>query len=1194
MRRLDKLNSAMCAAIFAAGVTQGQPIYGQANIGGSLRGTITDKTGAVVPGSSASLTNTDTGVVSNAAVNSAGEYSFPSVAPGTYTLVVTSPGFTTARYDRVIINLNQAESLPVKLDVGAANTVVEVTGEGEKVVTQETSVTGLFTDNQIKNLPLNGRDYSNLIYLSPGVTRSASGTGQGSGVVAAGTRPTNNNYLIDGSDNNSPVVPSGAVGASSGQIGAVPLDEISEFTVISTNGGAEFGRSSGAVVNVVTKSGTNQIHGTLFEFVRNPKLNTRQWFDPLTFKSALKQNDFGGRFGIPLFRDKTFMAGAYEGYRQRQSFTTTLVLPTTEGIAAITNQSLRALLAATFPAVSNGGTPVTAANFAARGIASTSQIVTLLNPLDGDTGFVRFDHVFTQNHQAFLTGSISNIVQSSGRTNAVPFAGVGQTQRPYHFVFGDNLAFSPHVLNSFRLGVQRQSLAFPGETPSAGLLASGSARTAGPFAGTAYSDSLASLNGVPNLNSLQGLYTGTGVSANFPQGRAENTLTATEVLTWIHGKHEIKMGAEVRRIQENGYFSATVRPSLTLNDTSFTNYITGAVSSESQRFYLSGSSNRGFRQFEQGYFVQDSWRATDRFTLEAGIRYDLYPAFGESRNIISNLFVLDANGNPRACTSLPFGPGMNNVALLDPKNYGLKAFCTDYNNVAPRIGFSYDVGGNGKTVIRGAWGYFYDRIFDNVYGNSRFNAPFTVSTTTFPAVYDGTQATGAAATLSTTGVYTATTVDPNIKQPYTQHFNLSIGRELDKNTSLTVGYVGSLGTKLLTTAYPNYGTTFPNSFRPTNQGNLVRLQSDINNGVIKGPFGSITNVQSNGSSNFHSLEVTLRRRQAHGFSGQVAYTFAHSLDTISDEIAGNTDSAAPPATYDNLLAPLLAPGSPCPANQVAPANFVAATISSDAVYTGAVQCATGNTSLTTAQAAVLFVNNYTRFRPNGSNYGDSSFDVRQRLAVNALYALPFGRGKAIGKDVNGFVDEVIGGWNLTTTVDTQTGTPYIINAGVDSNRDGNTNDRATLLTPGSDHNPGLVKSSPVYTNSQNGFNQTVSRFQCSQTLNATTRSRTCADGTGSITFNQGIGILDPRLRTGRGAFREPGIFNWDMEVFKTFRIYKESNLRFSVDAFNVLNHANFGVAQNTLTGTSFATSLAQRAISNTYSRQFQLALKYEF
>ena len=1172
-------------------------LYGQASIGGSLRGIITDRSGAVVPNSSASLTSSETGVTFNAPVNGSGEYSFPSVAPGRYTLTVSSAGFVSAKFENVVIDLNQAKLLPVTLQVGGSNVTVEVTAESEKIVTQETSVTGLFTANQIANLPLNGRDYQNLVYLSPGVTRAASGTGQGSGVVAAGTRPTNNNYLIDGVDNNSPSVPSGATGGSSGQIGAVPLDAISEFTVISTNGSAEFGRSSGAVVNVVTKSGTNQAHGTLFEFVRNPKFNTRQWFDPLTFKSALKQNDFGGRFGVPLMKDKTFMVGAYEGYRQRQSATTTLVLPTTEAISAITQPALKALLSATFPAVSNGGTPVTAANFSTSGIASTTQIVRILNPLDGDTGFVRFDQVFSDRNQVFLTGSISNIVQSAGQTNAVPFAGYGQTQRPYHFVLGDNMTFSPRVLNSFRLGVQRQSLAFPGEIPGAALLASGSARTAGPFVGAAYSSSLTSANGIPNLNSTLGLYTGTGVTANLPQGRAENTIVATDVVNWIHGKHEIKVGAEVRRIQENGYFSATVRPSVTLLDTTFNNFISGAVSNVAQRFYLNGSSERGFRQFEQGYFLQDTWRPTGRLTVEAGIRYDLYPAFGESKNLIANMFVIGSNGQPQACTSLPFGVGMTQVALVNAKQFGLKAFCTDFNNVAPRLGFAYDIGGNGKTIIRGAWGYFYDRIFDNVYGNSRFNAPFTVATTTFPTAYDGTQATGAAAAISTTGVYSATTVDPNIRQPYTQHFNLSLGQELDSNTSVTVAYVGSIGTKLLTTAYPNFGTTFPTSFRPTNQGNLARSQSDINAGIIRGPFSSITNVQSNGNSNFHSLEVSLRRRAAHGLSGQVAYTLAHSMDSISDEIAGNTDSAAPQATYDNLLAPYLAPGTPC-TSAVVTGQTTAATISADPVFTAAMQCATRNTTLTTAQAAQLFVQNYTAFRPNGSNYGDSSFDVRQRLALNVVYALPFGQGKMIGGNVNGLVNQLIGGFNLSSTIDTQSGTPFIVISGVDSNRDGNNNDRAVLLTYGSGRNPALVKNSPFYTNASTKFTQSISRFPCDPVtgaLDANSRSRTCSDGSGSITFNQGIGIIDPQQRMHRGMLREPGIFNWDMELFKNFRVYRESNLRFSVDGFNILNRANFGVFSNTLSSpTNFARASSQRSINNTYSRQFQFALKYEF
>ena len=238
------------------------------------------------------------------------------------------------------------------------------------------------------------------------------------------------------------------------------------------------------------------------------------------------------------------------------------------------------------------------------------------------------------------------------------------------------------------------------------------------------------------------------------------------------------------------------------------------------------------------------------------------------------------------------------------------------------------------------------------------------------------------------------------------------------------------------------------------------------------------------------------------------------------------------------------------------------------------------------------------FRPNGSNYGDSSFDVRQRLAVSTVYALPFGRGKAVGGNMNGFWDEVVGGFNLSSTIDTQSGTPFIVISGVDANRDGNTNDRAVLQSYGSERNPALVKNSAFYTNAASKFASSVSRFPCdpvSGALNTTTRSRTCSDGSGTITFNQGFGIIDPMQRMHRGTLREPGIFNWDMELFKNFHIYRESNLRFSVDGFNLLNRANFSVFSNNMSSpTNFARSTSQRQINNTYSRQFQFALKYEF
>ncbi len=1162
-------------------------IYAQANTGGSLRGTITDKTGAALPSGSATLTSVETATAFKADVNKSGEYQFSSVPPGKYTLVMDSPGFTEARYSDIVINLNQVETLPITMSITGTAQTVEVSVESEKIVTQETSVTGLFTENEIKNLPLNGRDYTNLIFLSPGVTRSASGTGQGSGVVAAGSRPTDNNYLIDGADNNDPVVPSGAAGSASGEIGAVPLDEVAEFSVISANGSAEFGRSSGAVINVVTKSGTNQVHGTVFEFFRNPVLDTRQWFDPLTSKTGLKQNDFGARFGLPIFKDHTFFAAAYEGYRQRSSSNQTLFYPSTELINTITDQTLKAMFQAFYPQVSNGGTPITSANYSQTNIGILSQSRAVTNNLDGDTGFVRFDQNFSDRHQVFLTGSILDGVYGAANSNVVPFSGYGETLRPYHFVLGDNFAVSPHLINTARIAFQRTAYAFPGEIPSAAVLNAGNARTQGPFAGQAYSPSLASLDGIPTVSSLNGLFGTMGTASNFPQGRAANVIVESDTVTWEKGKHQLKFGGELRRIQENGIFSNAIRPATTISDSSLASLDAGTIYNQTQYFYLNpNTSDRGFRQLEQGYFVSDTWRASDRVTLEMGARYELFPAFSESRNFISNAFLLDSNNQPETCTSLPVGtPAMANVVLINPTAYGKKAFCTDYNNIAPRLGFAYDVTGKGTTVFRGGWGYFYDRIFDNVYGNTRFNAPQVAPIVLSSGTFDGTQAS---ATISTSQVFTGTIIDPHLRTPYTQHFNLALSQQLDRDTSITVGYVGSLGKKLFATQNPNFGAAFPDAFRPTNQGNLTRSAGDISAGIIWPPFGNLSYRTSNATSDFNALEITVRRRPAHGFSGQLAYTFAHSLDSISDEIAGNTDSSSPQSTIDNFIAPYLSPGSPCSTAQVSAATLTSPSVTSASTYLGALQCATGNNALTMKTAAQLFVANYVRFRPIGSNYGDSSFDVRQRVAVNTVYNLPFGQSKLVGGNVNGFTNELIGGWNLSSTIDAQTGTPFIVTSGVDSNRDGTTNDRV-VLNSYSVRQPGLVKNSTLFSSPN------VSEFQCSTTaVNAISRSKTCTDGSGTITFNQGIGLIDPLQRMHRGVLREPGIFNWDMEVFKNFRVYREQNLRFSADAFNVLNRANFGVLGGTLTASSFARASTQRSINNTYSRQFQFALKYDF
>ena len=313
--------------------------WAQAATGGSLRGVVTDSTGALLKGATLKLTSPGTQAVRNQVANSAGQYSFVNIEPGIYTLEITSTGFQSAKYEKVTVILNETRELNVALATGGDNQVVEVRGDQASIVTLETQVGSIIDEQQIKELPLNGRDFQNLVFLAPGASRTASGTGQGSGVSAGGARPTDNNYLIDGGDANDPRVPSGSAGNSGSAISSVPLDAISEFSVITSDATAEFGRSSGGVINVITKSGANQFHANAWEFFRNSVLNTRNFFNPVGFKSPFKQNQFGFWAGGKVITDRLFFSVAYEGFRQRSTTPNNVPVPTTQFIAALTNPS---------------------------------------------------------------------------------------------------------------------------------------------------------------------------------------------------------------------------------------------------------------------------------------------------------------------------------------------------------------------------------------------------------------------------------------------------------------------------------------------------------------------------------------------------------------------------------------------------------------------------------------------------------------------------------------------------------------------------------------------------------------------------------------------------------------------------------------------------------------------------------------
>jgi hypothetical protein len=388
---------------------------------------------------------------------------------------------------------------------------------------------------------------------------------------------------------------------------------------------------------------------------------------------------------------------------------------------------------------------------------------------------------------------------------------------------------------------------------------------------------------------------------------------------------------------------------------------------------------------------------------------------------------------------------------------------------------------------------------------------------------------------------------------------------LTKDTVLNVGYVGANASNLLREERPNFGDAFPDAFRPSNGISAVlmpRNPADIANQVIAGPFTAFTNLTTRGSSQYHALEVELLKRYSNGLTLQAAYTWSHSLDTNSaDGGGGNT-------TLNNLLAPLFAPGSSCP-------GAAGSSLSATAMR-NAVRCATGNNALTTDQAAAIFVNQYISAADPHVDYGDSSFDVRHRFTANGVYQVPFGRNKRFFGGVSGWADKVVSGWQVSTIIEAQTGQPLPILAGADANFDGDATDRAVATGNLSGLN---FAGGGVAVDSTGAARQ----YQC------TTTSGVCTSPVG-----QGFGILDPRLRLGRGAFRAPGLFNVDASVSKRFTIGERYSIQFRSEFFNLLNSVNFSSPQQNINNSLFGVSTRQLLVNNTQSRQIQFGLKLEF
>jgi len=820
---------------------------------GGIQGTVTDSSGAVVSGADISVTNPATGLSRTTKTDATGNYFVSELPIGSYDVTVKAKGFRVATVKAVKVEVLASQQINVTLSPGEVSEVVEVTEQTPLISTTQDTLGATLDAQQFNQLPVSGRDYTKLLVLVPGSGGDPSGVADSPGSFGLfsinGNRGRSNNYLLDGTDMNDgyrnlPAINQGGVFGTPATI--LPIDALQEVSVVNSTE-AEYGRNSGATVNIVTKSGTNNLHGSVYEYFRNSALDARNFFNPAGQpQNQFHNNQFGGSAGGPIRKDKTFWFVAYEGQRESVGVPTVATVPTQADINAaiaanggVVNPVIANLLARNpWPAPNAGGNNLITSDKASNRVDSViGKIDHSFSERDTLTGRYYFGDSDQSFPLALVGGGILPGFNTVTPTN-VNIVSISHTH-----------IFNPTLLTEIRFGYNRFHETFSPEDntfdPS----------TIGLNTGVGPADF-----GLPSI-SVSG-FAPLGANTSVPRGRTDTNWQFFDNFTWARGRHNWKFGYEFRRTFVDGFFDSGYRSKLSFDDLNA--FIAGTPSSGRQ---AQGNSSRQTFQNNQSLYLQDTYRFSQRITLSYGLRWEYFGVIGEEQNRFS-LF------DPATAT-------VNTVNQLYPK---------DFNNFAPRASVAWDVRGDGKTVVRAGYGVYYDAFSQDFFvGQLPFNTfnsgpayngvgpdPITFS---FSPV--GTIQTGVpvfpAASFSAADVFT---VNQDIRTPYIQVYNLNVQQQLNRNVAIQVGYVGSQGRKLF-------------RYVDINQINPAT-------GTAAFPaFEFINDFQSSASSSYNSLQASLNFRNWHNLTSTLNYSWSHSIDNASDG-----QDYVPNATQpDNSFAP---------------------------------------------------------------------------------------------------------------------------------------------------------------------------------------------------------------------------------------------------------------------------------------------------
>ncbi len=1126
----------------------------------TVGGRIIDQAEDVVSGVQVTVVNTETNASRVDVTDDTGLFRFTNMTPGLYHLTMEKSGFKSIHIDDLVLTVNQVFTFEAHLEIGPVTTTMVVSASELPLIELENAqISNLVDSKRILDLPLLTRDPYQLILLSPGVNESNSALG---GFSVNGTSERNNNFLLDGVDNNDTYVPGDPTG-----LNALNPDSTQEFRVITNNFAPEYGRNDGAVIQVLTRSGTNELHGSAYWFGRYNALGARDFFNPASSgpQNPYVRNDFGASAGGPIIKDRTFWFVNYEGQRFITTLTNEAVVPTAAfkaGQFTVIGQPINVDCLTGSNCNNNQQLPLDPTVQKILSIypnppASAPDVFPGLSKLlfypsssrfQNDTFTVKVDHNLTKKHQLtgrYAFGQLSDPNPLHDDILPGGLGAIGDYARTQNVMVGLTSTFSERLVNEFRFGANRGNIQFNCEgTNTFNSASPGFVDSYGRGAdfGLPVGSSGESYFGCYNLTDSDG------------QARFIGTYQPADVISYTRGHHFLKFGAEFRDAYSNSYFNFYTRTYIDLNSYTsnggaveflsnlpatsplFTD-TTGALAAtenavagllgyanfQYQAQYFddkqarTGSDVRGMRQREWGVFAQDTWKLLANLTVTYGLRWEYFGVPFEAHNNLATLF-----GDPSENLVSVGSPGVDSFTFTTVgPGTGHTLYQNQYTNFEPRIGLAWDPFKKGTTSVRLGYGIFHDRVYGNLVGNLRTNPPFSQAASESPDAALSTLSVlptmATSATLLNGAEFTATLIDPNLKTPYSQNWNVGVQQQITPNLLLEVNYVGVKGDRLIRVVdgnppQPNLVNSLLQSCVPGNAYGCDATTLQFGNlwtGYERGylPFDAVNNnafvyfgypgaalLKSIGNSIYNGLQVNLQKRLSHGVQIQGAYTYSHAIDNVNDPISPAAGNGSFPANSFDLQAEL----------------------------------------------------------------GNSDFDIRHRGVVNFIYEPNMGRGREHFN--SGFLGRVLEGWSITGIVQAQTGHPFnVFSANTDSDHTG-LGARATLINNYSQP-PGTDK---IYTGPWLGA------FEATP-----------------------FGAMP---NTGKNEFYGPNLVNVDAAFLKNTQLTEKVNLQLRVEAYNLFNHTQFAQPNNYIDSGIFGQSTATvtRPDGTTSARQLQVALKLMF